>query len=70
MALLHDTGARCTSKRVVQAVDLLKAEAVSLEEAFNDRYPAFVQQGRITALLGLSNRIQLLRHMANQLESI
>jgi hypothetical protein len=51
-------------------VDLLQAEAVSLEEAFNDRYPAFVQQGRITALLGLSNRIQLLRHMANQLESI
>lgn len=69
MASLHDKP-RHSSERIIQAVDLLKAEACDLEEAFNRRYPRMVQDGHITALLGMSNRIQLLRHMALQLESI
>jgi hypothetical protein len=55
---------------IIQAVDLIRSEALSLEEQFNQRYPRMVQEGRITALLSLSNRIQLLRHIATQLESI
>lgn len=56
--------------RVMAAVELLRHEAVELEREFNERYPVFVQEARITRLMGLSNRIHLLRHMANQLESI
>lgn len=56
--------------RVIAAVELLKAEAYELEQDFNRRYPRFVQEGRISNLLGLSNRIRLLRHLANQIESI
>lgn len=63
MALPHDS-------RILQAVDLLKAEACDLEHEFNLRFPVFVQEGRVTALLGLSNRIHLLRHLAAQIESI
>ena len=56
--------------RVISAVEMLKAEAFELEQQFNERYPRLVQDGRITALLGLSHRIRLLRHLANQLETI
>lgn len=56
--------------RVIAAVELLKAEAFELELEFNQRYPRFVQEGRITQLLSLSNRIRLLRHLANQIETI
>lgn len=56
--------------RVIAAVELLKAEAFELELEFNQRFPRFVQEGRITQLLGLSNRIRLLRHLANQIETI
>lgn len=56
--------------RILKAVDLLKAEACHLEEEFNRRFPVFVQEGRVTALLGLSNRIHLLRHLAAQIETI
>lgn len=63
MASPHDS-------RILQAVDLLKAEASDLEHEFNMRFPVFVQEGRVTALLGLSHRIHLLRHLAAQIESI
>jgi hypothetical protein len=56
--------------RVIAAVELLKAEAFELEQQFNHRYPVLVQEGRITNLLGMSHRIRLLRHIANQIESI
>lgn len=56
--------------RIVAAVDLLRAEAFELEQQFNQRYPKFVQEGRITSLMGLSNRIHLLRHLATQIETI
>lgn len=56
--------------RIVAAVDLLRAEAFELEQQFNQRYPKFVQEGRITCLMGLSNRIHLLRHLATQIETI
>lgn len=56
--------------RVIAAVELLRTEAFELEQAFNLRYPVLVQEGRITNLLGLSHRIRLLRHLANQIESI
>jgi hypothetical protein len=56
--------------RVIAAVELLKAEAFELEQDFNRRYPQLVTEGRITNLLGLSHRIRLLRHIANQIESI
>lgn len=56
--------------RVIAAVELLKAEAFELEQDFNRRYPLLVTDGRITQLLGLSHRIRLLRHLANQIESI
>lgn len=56
--------------RIVAAVDLLRAEAFELEQQFNQRYPQFVQEGRITSLMGLSNRIHLLRHLATQIETI
>lgn len=56
--------------RIVAAVDLLRAEAFELEQQFNQRYPQFVQEGRITSLMGLSNQIHLLRHLATQIETI
>jgi hypothetical protein len=56
--------------RVIAAVELLKAEAFELEQQFNYRYPVLVQEGRITNLLGMSHRIRLLRHLANQIETI
>lgn len=56
--------------RVIAAIELLKAEAFELEQQFNARYPAFVQEGRITNLLSLSNKIRLLRHLADQIETI
>lgn len=56
--------------RLIAAVELLRAEAYDLEQQFNSRYPEFVREARITRLMGLSNRIHLIRHMANQLESI
>lgn len=56
--------------RVIAAVELLRTEAAHLEDEFNQRYPRFVQEGRITNLLGLSNRIRLLRHLADQIETV
>lgn len=56
--------------RLVAAIELLRAEARDLERQFNERYPQFVQEARITRLMGLSNRIHLIRHLASQLESI
>lgn len=56
--------------RVIAACELLRTEAFELEQQFNDRFPRFVQEGRISGLLSLSNKIQLLRHLAAQLESI
>lgn len=56
--------------RLIAAVELLKAEAFDLEQQFNQRYPQFVQEARISRLMGLSNRIHLLRHLAQQIESI
>lgn len=56
--------------RLIAAVELLKAEAFDLEEQFNSRYPEYMREARITRLMGLSNRIHLIRHLANQLESI
>lgn len=56
--------------RLIAAIELLKAEAFDLEQQFNNRYPEFVREARITRLMGLSNRIHLIRHIATQLESI
>lgn len=56
--------------RLIAAIELLRTEAHELEQQFNERYPRFVQEARFTGLLQLSNRIQLLRHLATQLESI
>lgn len=56
--------------RLIAAIELLKAEAFDLEQQFNSRYPEFVREARITRLMGLSNRIHILRHIAAQLESI
>ena len=56
--------------RLIAAAELLRAEAHDLEQQFNERYPQFVQEARITRLMGLSNRIHLIRHLASQLESI
>ena len=56
--------------RVIAAIELLRDEAYDLEQQFNERYPQFVQEARITRLMGLSNRIHLIRHLASQLESI
>ena len=56
--------------RLIAAIELLRAEAYDLEQQFNERYPQFVQEARITRLMGLSNRIHLIRHLAQQLESI
>lgn len=56
--------------RIRSAADLLRAEAHQLETEFNKRYSVFVQEARISRLMGLSNRIHLLRHMAQLLETI
>lgn len=56
--------------RLIAAAELLRAEAHDLEQQFNQRYPQFVQEARISRLMGLSNRISLIRHLASQLESI
>lgn len=56
--------------RLIAAIELLRAEAYDLEQQFNERYPQFVQEARITRLMGLHNRIHLIRHLASQLESI
>jgi hypothetical protein len=56
--------------RLIAAIELLRAEAYDLEQQFTKRYPQFVQEARITRLMGLSNRIHLIRHLASQLESI
>ena len=56
--------------RLIAAIELLRAEAYDLEQQFTERYPQFVQEARITRLMGLSNRIHLIRHLASQLESI
>lgn len=63
MASPHDS-------RILQAVDLLKAEAAELEQHFNRSYPRMVQEARFSGLLTLSNRIALLKHTATQLEAI
>lgn len=63
MVLPHDS-------RILQAVDLLKAEACELEERFNRSYPRMVQEARFSSLLTISNRIALLKHTATQLEAI
>lgn len=55
-----------TGSRVYAAAALLRAEAMELEQRFNQAYPRMVQDGRISSLLNLSNRIQLLRHLAAQ----
>lgn len=56
--------------RLIAAVELLRSEAQDLEQQFNSRYPEFVREARITRLMGLSNRIHLIRHLASQIESI
>lgn len=61
---------RESNLRVIQAAQLLTVEANHLEQEFNRLYPRHMQDGRVTALLGLSNRIHLLRHLATQIESV
>lgn len=56
--------------RLIAAVELLRSEAQDLEQQFNSRYPEFVREARITRLMGLSNRIHLIRHLASQIEAI
>lgn len=56
--------------RIAAAVELLRTEALELEQEFNRRYPRFVQEARITQLLGLNSKIRLLRHLAAQIEAI
>lgn len=56
--------------RLRAAIEALRDEADDLQEEFNNRYPELVQQGRVTALLGISSRISLLRHMADQIAAI
>lgn len=56
--------------RLIAAAELLRSEAQDLEQQFNSRYPEFVREARITRLMGLSNRIHLIRHLASQIESI
>lgn len=58
------------SNRLLQAVEALRAEADELQAQFNNRYPQMVQEGRFTALLGLSNRIGLLRHLADTIAAL
>ena len=58
------------SNRLLQAVEALRAEADELQAEFNQRYPRMVQDGRFTALLGLSNRIGLLRHLADTIAAL
>lgn len=58
------------SSRLLQAVEALRAEADELQAQFNQRYPHMVQGGRFTALLGLSNRIGLLRHLADTIAAL
>ncbi len=59
-----------TPGRITAAAELLRTEALELEQQFNRRYPQFVQEGRITHLLGLNSKIRLLRHLANQIETV
>lgn len=61
---------RESNLRVIQAAELLTVEANHLEQEFNRLYPRHAQEGRITALLGLSNRIHLLRHLAAQIQTV
>lgn len=56
--------------RLIAAVELLRTEALELEQRFNERYPVFVQEGRVLSLLTLSSRIALIRHLAHQIEAI
>ena len=58
------------SSRLLQAVEALRAEADELQAEFNQLYPRMVQNGRFTALLGLSNRIGLLRHIADTIAAL
>lgn len=58
------------SNRLLQAVEALRAEADELQAQFSQRYPRMVQDGRFTALLGLSNRIGLLRHLADTIAAL
>lgn len=58
------------SNRLLQAVEALRAEADELQAEFNQRYPRMVQDGRFTSLLGLSNRIGLLRHLADTIAAL
>lgn len=68
--LLPDRFSNPEINRLRAAIEALRDEADDLQQAFNDRYPELVQQGRVTALLGISNRIGLLRHMADQIAAI
>lgn len=58
------------SSRIRQAAELLMAEATHIEQRFNESYPTMIQEGRIMPLCRMSARIQLLRTLAQQIESI
>jgi hypothetical protein len=56
--------------RIRAAIEALRDEADALQSEHDHRYPYMVQQGQITALQSLSNRIAILRHLANQIANV
>lgn len=58
------------SSRIIEAAMLLEQEAQELEHQVNLRYPSAVTEGRITPLFGLSARVALLRHIAQQVRNV
>lgn len=58
------------SNRLAQAAALLRAEANELGLRFDRSYPKMVQGGSITPLCRLWARVQQLRALANQIDSL
>jgi hypothetical protein len=52
--------------RIDQAAALLHAEADDLQRAYNRSFACMVQAGYITQLCRMQARVQLLKHLADQ----
>lgn len=55
---------------IAQAAALLRVEANELEARFNRSYPKMVQSGSITPLCRMYARVQQLRALADQIDSL
>lgn len=55
---------------IAQAAALLRVEANELEAQFNLSYPKMVQSGSITPLCRMYARVQQLRALADEIDSL